>query len=238
MPFFYKMPTNSFREARAQGAFVFWNHPNWTAQRPDGLATLTDMHRKLIADGQLHGIEVVNDLTFSDEAFQLALDNNLTIMGTSDIHDLVDWQFNVHQGGHRPVTLVLAADRSPEGIREALLAHRTVVFHNNTLAGRPEHLQPLLAACVRVEKAAYEEKSAVLEITLRNLGSADLLLENQSPYSFHQDAGLVDLHAHSTAVIQVKTREHLPSLELSFDVLNAYTAPRVPARILVPVQVK
>jgi len=32
----------------------------------------------------------------------------LTIIGTSDIHGLIDWQYNVPQGGHRPITLVFA----------------------------------------------------------------------------------------------------------------------------------
>lgn len=97
-----------FREARRQGAFTFWNHPNWTAQRPDGVARLTDFHKFLIKEGLLNGIEVVNDLTYSDEALQIALDHNLTIMGTSDIHGLVDWQYQVPEGGHRPLTLVFA----------------------------------------------------------------------------------------------------------------------------------
>ncbi len=82
----------AFSEAKKQGAFVFWNHPMWESQYNDGVARLTDLHRTLIADGMLHGIEVVNDLTFSVEALQIALDNNLTILGTSDIHGLVDWQ--------------------------------------------------------------------------------------------------------------------------------------------------
>ncbi|MFN7120243.1 MAG: PHP domain-containing protein, partial [Saprospiraceae bacterium] len=40
-----------FREAKRQGAFTFWNHPNWVAQRRDGIATLTDFHRFLIREG-------------------------------------------------------------------------------------------------------------------------------------------------------------------------------------------
>ena len=90
-----------FNEAKKQGAFIFWNHPNWISQRSDGIATLTELHQQLIKDGKLHGIEVVNEMTYSDEALQIALDNNLTIMGTSDIHGLIDWQFEVPRGGHR-----------------------------------------------------------------------------------------------------------------------------------------
>ena len=44
-------PLAVFREAKNQGAFVFWNHPNWTSQLPDGIARLSDMHRQLIGEG-------------------------------------------------------------------------------------------------------------------------------------------------------------------------------------------
>ena len=58
--------------------------------RKTGIATLTDMHRQLIADGLLHGIEVINSSTYSAESLQIALDNDLTIIATSDIHGLID----------------------------------------------------------------------------------------------------------------------------------------------------
>ena len=119
-------PMAVFREANEQGAFVFWNHPDWPAQKPDGIAELTDMHRQLISEGLLHGIEVVNDLTFSEEALQICLDNDLTILGTSDIHGLIDWQYDVPYGGHRPVTLVFAEEKSENAIKEALKGGRTV----------------------------------------------------------------------------------------------------------------
>ena len=65
-----------FHMAKQQGAFTFWNHPNWINQRKDGVASLTDMHRYLIQEKLLDGIEVVNQETYSDEALQIALDNN------------------------------------------------------------------------------------------------------------------------------------------------------------------
>ena len=96
-------PIHVFREAKNQGAFVFWNHPHWTSQAKDGIARLTDMHRQMIKERLLDGIEVVNDRTYSAEALQIALDNDLAIIGTSDIHGLVDWRYNVPEGGHRPI---------------------------------------------------------------------------------------------------------------------------------------
>jgi hypothetical protein len=47
------------------------------------MAKLSRIHKKLIEKGQLNGIEVVNEMTYSKEALQIALDNNLTIMGTT-----------------------------------------------------------------------------------------------------------------------------------------------------------
>lgn len=214
-----------FREARRQGAFTFWNHPNWVAQRRDGIATLTDVHRRLIRDTLLHGIEVVNENTYSDEALQIALDNNLTIMGTSDIHGLIHWQFNLAEGGHRPVTLIFARERSPEAIREALFDRRTVVWHNNLLVGREEHLLPLLQACVKVVSASYTGPTSVLKLVIENNSDVAYVLHNQSDYTFHAEADLVLLAPNGRTELEVKTRERLPRVSLPFEVMNAVTAP-------------
>ena len=69
---------------------------------------MEEMNISLVEKGQIQGIEVVNDLTYSDEALEIALEHNLAIIGTSDIHGLVDWQYDIPGGGHRPVTIVLA----------------------------------------------------------------------------------------------------------------------------------
>ena len=119
----------SIQEANKQNAFVFWNHPAWPAQRSDGIARLDEFHKYLIDKNLLHGIEVVNELYFSEEALDIALKNNLTIMGTSDIHGLIDWLFKVPNDdefsnyslpGHRPVTLVFSKDKTKEGIKNAI----------------------------------------------------------------------------------------------------------------------
>lgn len=214
-----------FREAKRQGAFTFWNHPNWTAQRPDGIARLTALHLQLIEEGLLDGIEVVNDLTYSDEALQIALEYNLTIMGTSDIHGLVDWQYKIPEGGHRPVTLVFAKERTAEAIKDALMNRRTVVWYNNTLIGREEQLVPLINASLSVSKAAYEGPSSLAIVTIRNTSDVEYVLQSHSGYSFHTGADLLVLHPQAETEIQVKTLEQLKEFDLPFTVLNAVTAP-------------
>lgn len=218
-------PEAAFREAHRQGAFVFWNHPNWIAQTKDGIAKLTDMHRKFIADSLLQGIEVVNDITYSDEALQIALDNNLTIMGTSDIHGLIDWQFKTNEGGHRPVTLVFAKERTPEAIKQALFERRTAAWFNNLLIAREREMTPLLQASITVEKASYIGPSSVAEVVLRNNSDAEFYLFNTSPYTLNEHADLVVLNPNGTTTLQLKTKETLATFNLQFDVLNCVTAP-------------
>lgn len=218
-------PVDSFEEAARQQAFVFWNHPNWDAQKKDGLATLWPIHRQLIDEGKLHGIEVVNDLTFSEEALRIALDNDLAILGNSDIHDLVDWQFDIPAGGHRPVTLVFAAERSEQGILEALRGRRTAAWFRNQLIGRPREVIPIVQASAVVVGARYRTDTVILEVSLENRSDAPFLLLNESPYTFHKDADLVVLEPHSTYVLEVKTGTRLERVDLPMRVLNVVTAP-------------
>ena len=218
-------PMDVFREARRQDAFVFWNHPNWVAQSPSGVAELTEMHHTLIAEGLMQGIEIANEQTYSDEALQIALDHNLTLLGTSDIHGLVDWEFDVPGGGHRPVTLVFAAERTADGIKEALVARRTAVWFRNTLIGRAEHLMPLLEASVQVTAADFLGSTSVLRVTIANHSDAELILRNTSDYTLHESANLVTLPPHGATDINVKTLESPALITLSFEVLSALTAP-------------
>jgi len=218
-------PIDAYRAANSQGGFVFWNHPTWIGQDDDGVAELTPMHEQLISEGLLHGIEVVNEDTYSDEALQIALDNKLTIIGTSDIHGLIDWQYNVPSGGHRPLTLVLAKDRTAEGIQEGLVAGRTVALIDDSLIGRAEYVVPLVEASLIPGKAEYQRESSVVALTLRNNSSVSFTLENTSRFNFYTHTDVVTIPAMSDKVIQVKTLERLAKFELTFKALNVVTAP-------------
>jgi len=231
-------PLEVFREAKNQGAFTFWNHPNWTSQKKDGTATLTEMHRQLIKDGLLDGIEVVNELTYSDEALQIALDNNLTIIGSSDIHGYIDWQFNVPAGGRRPVTLVFAKEKSEAGIKEGLANRRTVVCFNNLLIGRKEYLAPLITSSLSVETAKYQKDTFILEVVLRNNSSVEYIVQNKSSFTLHNLGNVVTIKPRATTTLEVKTLEALSKLMLKFSVMNAVIAPSTHPDIGLEVVVK
>ncbi len=227
----------AYRQAKQQGAFIFWNHPHWISQEKNGVAKLTETHLMLIREGLLDGIEVVNDVTYSDEALQIALDHDLTIMGTSDIHGLIDWQYHVPYGGHRPVTLVFARNRSIKGIKEALNERRTVAWFNNLLIGRERHIKPLIMESLHVENATYRNESTVLEVRLSNNSDAEFLLENLSSYTFHANGNVVRVSPHQQTHLQVKVLGIKDEIELPFRVLNAVTAPNTNPEIILRINV-
>lgn len=227
-----------FREAKRQSAFTFWNHPMWTRQRPDGMSTLTPMHKALIKEKLLDGIEVVNDGSYSEEALQIALENNMTIMGTSDVHQLIDWTFGVPKGGHRPITLVFSKEATIESIKEGLMNHKTVVFFKDLLIGRDEVLVPLIKESLKINSAKYLDKTTVLEVEIENVTSSAFTVQNKSKYTFTEHSDIITLKPGEKTVIQVKTINKLTSVELPFEVLSAINAPKSHPVVSLQVAVK
>jgi hypothetical protein len=173
----------------------------------------------------LHGIEVVNEHSYSDEALQLALDHNLTLIGTSDVHGLTDWMYEIPHGGHRPVTLVFADDRTPESIREALFNQQTVVWYNNLFIGRENWLVPILQTSLPIRVVGYQGNSDVLEIEIVNATHSEFILRNTSDYTYHEDASVFTVEAQSVKKLQIKTLERLENLRIGFEVMNGILAP-------------
>lgn len=215
-----------FREANEQGAFTFWNHPAWLSQRSDGITRLDPLHEQLIREKLLNGIEVVNGQMYSDEALQIALDNNLTIIGTSDVHGLIDFDYAPEHGGHRPITLVFAREKTQEALKEALFAGRTAVWYKNTLVGKEEHLLPLTLASLKATPAPYPKNREVVSVTISNSSDTEFLLKNLSEFTLHGEADVIAIPALGEKTIIVKTRKQLQSFDLKFEVLNAVIAPQ------------
>jgi len=220
-------------EANKQGAFLFWNHPAWPAQRSDGIARLDDYHKYLISNKYLHGIEVVNELYYSEEALQIALDNNLTIMGTSDIHGLIDWKFEIPKYGHRPVTLIFSKSKKLEDIKNALFNGRTVIYYNNLLIGKSINLKPLIEKSLEIfieEKVnqGYSEdgESSIVDIKIKNHSSADIILENHSDYTFENNADIFTIKGLNSIILKTKVGKRKIEDHLNFKVLNGIIAPK------------
>lgn len=220
-------PEAAIRTANAQGGFVFWNHPYWHRQQADGVARLLPLHQKLIAQKQLQGIEVANGADYSESAFRIALENNLAIIGTSDIHGLIDWDNDVPRG-HRTVTLVLAADGSAAAIRKALGENRTAAWYRESLVGRPAVLEEIVRASLTVEPRGYAENSRVMTAVVKNTSPVRYLLRVRSPQAFYTSTDIVTVPPFGETEIQVTGGVTPESLSLDFEILNTLIAPRQP----------
>lgn len=223
--------------AAEQGAFVFWNHPSWTGQTPDGVAWLSDVHRELIERDLLHGIEVANGVIYSAEALQIALDHDLAILGVSDVHGLIDWEYAIHDGDHRTTTLVFASERSAAAIREALHANRTVAWMDNNLIGRTEHVVPLIEASLEITAAWVRRDAEVVDVTLTNRSDARFQLAPRGGRRFYRQAAIIEVPPHGAVTVGVTGAPSSP-FELEFEVLNAIVAPETHPRLVLPVAVE
>jgi len=177
---------DALAEARRQGAFIFWNHPGWRGQQPDGRARWYPEHDEILARDQLHGIEVVNEREYYPEAHAWCLEKNLAMLSNSDIHNPMGLDYDLHAGDRRPVTLVFARERTLEAIREALFARRTAVFAGGRLIGREEYMRPLFQRSIRV---------LTPEVRVRGTGTAYVQIQNESDvtYVFQPQADDADL---------------------------------------------
>ena len=217
--------------ANAQGAFLFWNHAWWRQDFPNGIPVAPEFHLSNAERKLIHGIEIANGNSYSEEAFQIAIDLDLTLLGVSDIHNLIDWDFPPAQGRHRPVTLVLAELRSPSAIREALFSGRTLVWFDNLLIGHQPHMDELLTASLEISAAFYAKKSQILRLEISNHSDADFQLQNKSQYTFTNSTDFLSIKPHGTRTIGVKTGNRVKQISLQFEVLNALVKPKQTARL-------
>jgi len=217
--------------ANEQGAFLFWNHSWWGSDFPNNIVVAPEFHISNAKNQSIHGIEIANGNNYSEEAFQIALDLNLTLIGVSDIHELIDWDYKPHEGGHRPVTLVLAKERTMESIREALFAGRTVVWFKNLLIARKNPMKEILEVSLSIVSATYSGTSDVLQVEIENRSDSDFYLKNTSDYTFSESADILKIAQHGTTKVKVKTGKRLKKVELKFEVLNTLVKPKQHAKI-------
>jgi hypothetical protein len=143
-----------------QGGFNFWNHPSWIDRAPDtppfGLKTGEPMRFHAEIDeaskkGLLHGIEVFNGTSYYPIALDWCNERNLVPVTVTDIHQS-DWNTYGNQNPLRPMSLILAKDRSYESVKEAFFAGRIVGWAANMVLGRQPWVEQLFKSSVEIEK--------------------------------------------------------------------------------------
>ncbi|MDG1204506.1 MAG: Sb-PDE family phosphodiesterase [Pseudomonadales bacterium] len=218
--------------ANDQGAFTFWNHPDFSSPR----AKIDSFHKEQVRAGRLHGIEIANGSLYYENALRLALKHKLALIGTSDVHDLIDWDYAPEDGGHRPVTLVFATSKTNDAAKEALFAQRTVVWWENTLIGRPTELDALLQASLNVQASVWS--GSTLKVTLVNDSDANFQLRNLSDHIILKHGPIIKAAANATTVIEFHLAEQPKDFEMKFEVMNTLVAPNKPANIEFDIQME
>jgi len=234
---------DALKAAHEQGGFIFWNHPGWTGQQPDGVAKWYPEHTELVEAGILQGIEVVNERFYDPEAHRWCLDKNLAIMSNSDIHAPLNLDYLVREGDHRPLTLVFAKDASLDAIREALVARRTAAYSGNLLIGREELLRPLFERSIQLLTPT---------VTLRPGGRGYVRIRNDSEVRFELTGGGstdgvswptdVLLSGERTSLLALRASKAaspgVVRLELDYTVSNLLVEPNLGLPIELAVEVK
>ena len=74
------------------------------------------------------------------------------------------------------MTLIFARDNSPEALREAIEARRTLAYSFGTIAGDEELLKDLFTASVRTKMLHTDPKSGLRTLSLTNNSSVQYIL--------------------------------------------------------------
>ncbi len=218
---------DAIRIANEQGAFVFWNHPEWKRQ---GEGVWGDIQQKYLEKGWMKGIEPFNGESYYPMAHKWAVEKNLTILGNTDIHDPLDEVYDYHNGQQRAMTLVFAADKSEAGIKEALLAKRTVAFSRDTLLGDEQWVKPLFDLSVTVlNRDVVLRGKGEFMVGIHNSSSCSYDLVSTGQMEGFSYSGILRLPAGKTAMMQLKADGSASGpakqVSLPYTVKNVLTAP-------------
>ena len=210
-------------EARNQNAFTFWNHPAWSSEEFIGQPMLREIHKEFFRDNLLHGIEVANGDGYSEEAFRIALEYGLTVLGTSDVHGLIDWDYPSSIGAHRPVTLILSESNSSDAIKSSLFSGKTVVWFKNNLIGLEDNILELTNSYLKAKKVEILENSDIARVEIENVSDMRFIIQVLDQSSVVNESNLIEIAPNEKTVLQIDNGIDKGSLDVK--ILNAFIAP-------------
>ena len=195
-------PVQAVRNAKAQGALIMHNHPGWKRTDID----YTPVESVLYKEGLIDGVEVMNTDDFYPGIVDRALEKKLFMSANTDIHQTTPLE---HPGFHRPMTLILAKERTLEAIREALESCRTIAYGYNTLCGEEQLLKDFFVAGVRT--SVMHKTSSNVSVALTNMTSI--------PYTIRMEgSNQMKLDPFTTLWIKLPNDK----TTLDFEVLNMF----------------
>ena len=194
-------PVQAVRNAKAQGALVMHNHPGWRRENLD----YTETEKKVYDEGLVDGVEVMNGAEFYPIIVDRVRERGLFIAANSDIHSSTANDYRL-TGNLRPMTLILAKDKSLKSLREALGAKRTIALGYNTLCGEEKLLKDFFVASVKLTEISEDSWM------LTNMTSVPYVLKKGNGNNFRLDP-----------FCSIKVSAPKKGNSVSFTVLNMWT---------------
>jgi len=141
---------------------------------------------------------------------------------------------------HRAMTIVLAKDRSIEGVKDALINHRTLAIFDEKIYGTEPYLKPFIKNCIVVsENITIPGRADEIYVSFTNNTDFPIHLEGMSNDQF-QLPKKIDLLPNTTVrvkVSQIKSMQKgINRLQLPFKVLNGFMTPDQNVEIKIPVE--
>jgi 3',5'-nucleoside bisphosphate phosphatase len=231
---------DALEAAKQQDAFVFWNHPGWTHQSPDGTSKWYPEHTELLEKGILKGIEIVNGRDYYPDAHQLAIDHKLTLFANSDLHNPAYLDYTPG-GEFRPVTIVFAKARTAESVKEALLARRTAVYSRGRLMGAEELLRPVFQRSIKVlnPKVRFQGTARKM-VQIHNTSAISYQLELSGSSDDVNAPKQITLAAGKTVLLTISAKPGKQlaktKLNLEYKVTNLICAPDQPLMVKIELE--
>lgn len=220
---------DAIKAANEQGAFVFWNHPNWKGPER---GQWQDFHETLYQNRWLHGVEVVNGDDYDPAVHKMALEKNLTMLGNSDIHSPSLIELSSAEN-HRVATLVFAKAKTLDAVKEALFAGRTTVWHEDLLIGKEEYLDAIFQAAVDAAPSHYRDEEAVW-VKVKNRADINIDLKRTGTLGPRE----IELAADATTLLKIKPESAERELVLQYTADNLLITPDkgLPIEITIPLR--
>lgn len=156
-------PLTAIRNARRQGALVMHNHPGWRRTSID----CPEFELTVYGEGLIDGIETNNGYAFCPGTIDRAREKGLFVASTTDLHQ-TSFEEYIGRGLRRDMTILLAAERTPDAIKEALQQRRTIGYAaGGTLAGDEGLLGQLFDASVVQSRVSADRLMLTNNTSLR-----------------------------------------------------------------------
>jgi hypothetical protein len=224
----------ALRRAKAQNAFVFWNHPRFRVARARWFPPIARAYDA----GLFSGMELVNGPDFYDESYPWIEERRLTILADSDAHDPVPPRTATW---HRPITLLFARTADLDGVRDALMSRRTAAWLGDDVWGADEHLRAWWGAAVSMESSTLNRKGG-LALRVRNTSAIPMRIAVKQAPEWLVLTPPLQLPAESAAIIRPQLTRDAPAgdqrVELTLEVTNLHTGPGRNLIVKVPLTIR